>query len=590
MTLLSTRTTHAAGAGQALEVRERSRWNSLPWLVLALAIAAWAIALPTLSGAKVSQFGLLASGSPALLVSILLVVVGFAIAVRRGQVGAATTAVVCMVIVQRVTVSAATAVPLYSWTYKHLGVVDYISTHGHVASGVDIYQGWPGLFAATAWFSKVSGVAPMTIAHWFTPAMHLMLVALVIVMARTWGARPIVAVTASFFVESLNWVGQDYYSPQATALVLAVGVLIVVGLCREKPVAPWLIVVLFAAITMTHQLTPYWLLLATGLLAVTKRLKPWWLPGILAVIAGGYLLLNWHVASQFPLLSLNPVANAQSNIATTGSFGQVVTSRIVRALSVGFWATAAISAVIERRNRRPVLARVILAFSSFILLGGQGYGGEAIFRVFLYALPGCALLVAPSAVRMLQGRIVATSVATFAALVAVAASAQGYYGGWFANRMTPDQVNFSEQLLQRATYPSYLTVAAPVWPERPTARYVDFARFKTGYDYPMVYAAKLVGSHFNNEKDYDAFIHLIADRKGGPTYLIISRQMEIYDTYFGILPPDALPNLRDRMLKDPRWTVVFNSPEFIVFETAPAATGPTASKSAPRTPTAAAGK
>ena len=575
MTLLSTRTT-TAGAHEAAAVSERGRWNGLPWLVLAVAIAAWAIALPTLSRAGVSQFGLLASGSPALIVSILLVVLGFSVAVRHGQVRAATAAAVCMVIVQRVTVSAATTVPLYSWTYKHLGVVDYIGAHGHVANGVDIYQGWPGLFAATAWFSKVSGVAPMTIAHWFTPAMHLALVALVIVMARTWGARPLVAVTASFLVESLNWVGQDYYSPQATALVLAIGLLIVVGLCREKPVAPWLIVTLFAAITMTHQLTPYWLLLATGLLAVTKRLKPWWLPGILAVIAGGYLLLNWHVASQFPLLSLNPVANAQSNITTAGSFGQVVTSRVVRVLSLSFWATAAISAVIERRNRRPVLARVILAFSSFILLGGQGYGGEAIFRVFLYALPGCALLAAPLAVRMLQGRIVARSVVTVAALVAVAASAQGYYGGWFANRMTPDQVKFSEQLLQRAAYPSYLTVAAPVWPERPTARYVDFARFKTGYDYPMVYAAKLVGSHFDNEKDYDAFIHLIADRKGGPTYLIISRQMEIYDTYFGILPPDALQNLRDRMLKDPRWTVVFNSTEFIVFETATSSTEPAA--------------
>jgi hypothetical protein len=529
--------------------------------------------MPTLPGAKLSQFGLLASGSPALLGSMLLIVLAFVAAARRGQLGMATAATLAMVAAQRLPVSLATDVPLYSWTYKHLGVVDYIRENGHVARGVDIYHGWPGLFAATAWFSDVSGIDPMTIAHWFTPAMHVLLVGLVIVMARAWGASPMVAVTASFIVESLNWVGQDYFAPQAVAMLLAIGMLTVVGLSRDKPVATWLIVLLFSGITVSHQLTPYWLILSIGALAITRRVRPWWLPAVLVLIAGSFLAINWDMANHFSLLSLNPVANAQSNIATRGVFGQVVTSAIVRALSVGVWATAALSAVLERRARRPVLAQSIVAFSPFLILGGQGYGGEAIFRVFLYALPGCSMLLAPLVLRLIRGRITARAVVTLGLLAAVAAAAQGYYGGWFANRMTPDQVAFSEQLLARASFPSYLTVAAPVWPERPTGRYVDFATFKRGYDYPMVYAAKLVGSHFETAKDYETFNELIAGRAGGPTYLIISQQMEIYDIYFGILPPGALQNLRSRMLDDPRWSVVFTSDEFIVFKSqvAPAA-------------------
>ncbi|MDQ1723425.1 MAG: hypothetical protein QOG52_453, partial [Frankiaceae bacterium] len=530
----------------AQPVSRTSRLPQLPLGILTVALVCWVVAVPTLAGAKTSDFGLLATGSPALLASILLVVLGFAAAVRRGQVGVAVIATLLMVLVQRAAVSVATAVPLYSWTYKHLGVVDYIAKNGHVAHGADIYHGWPGLFAATAWFSGISGIAPITIAHWFTPVMHVLLVGLVIAMARAWGASSMVAVTAAFLVESFNWVAQDYYSPQAVALLLAVGLLTVVGLSRDRPIAPWLIVLLFAGITVTHQLTPYWLLLATGLLAVTRRLRPWWLPGVLAVIAGGYLLLNWNVASHFPLLSFNPVANARSNIATTGSAGQQITSLLVRALSVLFWLSAAIAAVVEKRRGQPVLARIVLAFSSFMLLGGQGYGGEAIFRVFLYALPGCALLVAPRVVRLCQARMPARWLVSALLVVATAASAQGFFGGWFANRMTQEQVTFSEQLLARATFPSYLTVAAPVWPERPTSRYVDFVRFKAGYDYPMVYAAKLVGSHFDTDADYQTFMNTVAGRDGGPTYLIISRQMEIYDTYFGILPPGALQNLRAR--------------------------------------------
>jgi hypothetical protein len=556
-----------SAAEKVFAKRERHGWEFLPWGVLAGALIAWGAALPTLSGAAVSQFGLLASGSPLLLVSILLVVVGFLAAVRRGQIRAAAAAVVAMVIVQRATVPLATAVPLYSWTYKHLGVVDYIGRHGHVARGVDIYNGWPGLFAATAWFSKLSGVAPITIAHWFTPAVHLLLAGLIAVLARSWGASALVGVAAAFIVESLNWVGQDYYSPQATALVLAVAMLVVVGLAQRRPVGAWLIVLLFSAITVSHQLTPYWLILATTLLSVARRLRPRWLPAVLAAIAGCYLALNWNVASHFPLLSFNPVANAQSNIATTGVFGQIVTSDVVRALSVFLWSIAALAAVVDWRRKRPVLTRAILAFSAFLILGGQGYGGEAIFRVFLYALPGCALLVAPLLVAAAQAKLAVRGLAWVAAAAAVTASAQGYFGGWFANRMTPDQVRFSQQLLARAAFPSYLTVAAPVWPERPTGRYVAFARFKAGYDYPMVYAAKLVGARFDNSKDYAAFTHLIADRKGGPTYLIISRQMEIYDWYFGILPLGALENLRSQMLHDPRWKVVFSTTQFIVFET-----------------------
>ncbi|MDQ1725109.1 MAG: hypothetical protein QOG52_2137, partial [Frankiaceae bacterium] len=70
------------------------------------------------------------------------------------------------------------------------------------------------------------------------------------------------------------------------------------------------------------------------------------------------------------------------------------------------------------------------------------------------------------------------------------------------------------------------------------------------------------------------FMNTVAGRDGGPTYLIISRQMEIYDTYFGILPPGALQNLRARVEKDPQWQVVFSSTEFVVFLSQPGVGSP----------------
>ena len=541
--------------------------------VLALALALWAVALPSLPDAPLSEYGLLVSGSPAFAASYVVTVAGFALAVRRRDVRGALAATLVLLVVQRLTITLVTDVPPYSWTYKHLGVVDALSSTGHLARGVDVYNSWPGVFAATAWFCDVTGVPAATLAHWFTPGIHLVYVGLTIALARAWRRGRLEAVAVAFVVEALNWVGQDYYSPQACAIGLALGVLVVAGLSRERAVATPVALLATAAIVVSHQLTPYWLVAACGLLMLARRLRPWWLPFAMGALTLAFLATNADVAGHFTLLSFDPVANAQSNIRTTGVFGQVVTSRVVRGLSVGLWLTAAAAAargLLARRRdprARDVVAPALVAFSPFLILGGQGYGGEAIFRVFLYALPGCALLVAPWLVRALQARTRWCATGALLLTAAVLASGQGLYGGWFPNRMTREQVTFATQLMARVQPPAYLTVAAPVWPERPTGRYVGFARFRTGYDYPMIYAAGLTGAHFDTQDDYDTFTRTIAARTGGPTYLVISRQMKVYDWYFGILPLDALDNLQARMTDDPNWEVVYSTDAFTVFVT-----------------------
>ena len=39
---------------------------------------------------------------------------------------------------------------LGSWTYKHFGVVDYLGPRRALVTHLDIYQQWPGFFAAAA--------------------------------------------------------------------------------------------------------------------------------------------------------------------------------------------------------------------------------------------------------------------------------------------------------------------------------------------------------------------------------------------------------------------------------------------------------
>jgi hypothetical protein len=537
----------------------RAKYRRVPWIVLVSSIAAFCYGVTTVRTAPVNEYGLLVSASPAFGLSILLAALGFVIAVRQHNLAAATAATIAMVVVQRLPTSITTDTPIYSWTYKHIGVTDYIQHEEALARGVDIYNGWPGLFAITAWFSDLTGVPPIAIAHWFTVCFHLGFALMVYGVARAWGLGRMPAVTAAFLVMSLNWVAQDYFSPQATAILFSAAVFILVGLSRTTPVAVPLLFVLFTAETITHQLTPYWVLMVMGGLVIGRKLKPWWIVIPLGVILISFLFYNLDEASQYTLFSFDIAKNAKSNISTVGVVGQQVTSLGVRTLAVAMWLTTTLILLIRWRRKQPFWALAVLALSPMAILGGQGYGGEAIFRVFLYSLMGCSLVLAPVVVAGLQRGMRRFAATTLAVCLAVALSAQGYFGGWFANIMPKDQVDASGTVLENADFPAYLTVAAPVWPQRSTWRYVQYADFSEHFDDPMIFNAKLVGSHLDTDADYEKFCEALAARKDASTYLVFTDQMRLYAWYFGILPLDAFANLKDRLDRDPEWELIYNS-------------------------------
>jgi hypothetical protein len=548
------------------DVRPRRRWRYLPWVVVTLSLGLFIHGARTIPDAAASQWGLLAVAAPTYGASILLAAAGFAIAVRQGNFRAAAAATVMMIVAQRLPRTIATDLPMYAWSYKHLGVADYIQ-HAHtLARDVDIYNGWPSLFALTAWFSDLTGISEVTIAHWYTPGFHLLFAALVYAAARAWRLAPIAAITATFLAVTLNWVEQDYYSPQATVILLAVAIFALVGLSRERPVGTLLIGVLFAAATITHQLTPYWILAAIGILCITRRMKPWWIVFPLAAMLLAFLLYNWDQTSHFELFSANPVKNAESNIPVPGVMGQQLTSIGVRVLSASMWVGTGLTLIYRWRTKREFWAVGVLALSPMLILGGQSYGGEAIFRVFLYSLLGCSIVLAPVVVAVLRGGRVRYITGFVGILVATALSAQGYTGSWYANVMPKEQYETSRIVLAQAELPSYLTSVAPVWPERSSWRYVDFARFDHGFDSPMTYAKDLMLRHYDTDADYEVFLQALNTRSDASTYLIFTEQMRVYSWYFGILPWDAFPNLKARMFADKeRWEPLFDGQGITVF-------------------------
>lgn len=554
----------------------------LSLMLSGLALAVWISAVPGLPGVDAGYYGLLFSGTgPLLAVCIVLCTWALLIAVSDRQLVPAVVAVAAAIVVSRVTTVVATDVPLYDWTYKHLAVVDYIIVNGRIApDGTDIYAQWTAFFTTWAWFCEVTGIAPMTVAHVFAPAMHILVALTVYCAARVLGRSRRTALTAVFIAEIVNWVGQDYFSPQAWSVVLAFGMLVLLlASARSRPCGV-LAIVVFAASVPTHQLTPFWAVGAACLLCVFRRARPWWVAVAMVSIAVAYLLLNLEAVLPYGLLSGgSPLDNANSNIVSSGLPAKDFTSAVVRGLSIVVVLSAVAAAIWRRRRRRPVLALSVVAFSSFGLLLGQSYGGEAIFRVYLYSVLGCAILIAPAVVGALDGvggqvrRRLSTLVAVGAMTSAAVAGLHGYVALWPFIFETRDQVEVMQSLTSGADVRTrFVMMRLGGMPSRLNADYAELTLFNPYFDEPVSYdlwdgrdprLAELKAS-FPTEDDLKT---LSDDVTNGVymAYVIFSEQSNKAIRYYGDFRPEAVGIVQDALRSSPKWAAVYEQGETVVF-------------------------
>ncbi|GAA2562863.1 hypothetical protein [Mycolicibacterium diernhoferi] len=554
----------------------------LSLLLSGLAVVLWLVAVPGLPGVDASFYGLLFSGTgPVLAVCIVLCTWALLVAVRDRRVIPAAVAVATAIVVARVTTFVATEVPLYDWTYKHLAVVDYILVHGRIApDGTDIYAQWPAFFAMFAWFSDVTGLAPITIAHVFAPIMHALIAVSVYCAARVIGRSRRTAVTAAFLAEVFNWVGQDYFSPQAWSLMLVFGMIVLLLASPRSPAAGVLAIVVFAATVPTHQLTPFWAVAVACLLCVVKRARPWWISVVMVTIVGSYLLLNLEAVLPYGMFSgSSVVSNATSNVVTSGMPAKDFTSAVVRMLSLTVVVWAFCCAVWLWRRKRPVIGLAIVAFSSFGLLLGQSYGGEAIFRVYLYALLGCALLIAPSVVGAVDrskvgARAAATRTVAVLGLSGLSlAGLHGYVALWPMVIETRAQVDLMNSITEDADLRTRLVMMRlGGMPTRLNADYADVVLFNPYFDETIAYDLwdgrdpKLAELKRNFPADDDIkVLNVNATREAYMAYLMFSEQSNKAVRYYGDYRPEAIGMLQDALRDSPNWTVFYEDGNTLVF-------------------------
>lgn len=488
---------------------------------------------------------------------------------------------------------------------------------------LDIYNQWPGFFVMQGLVLRFTGLqSAMGYAQWATPFANLLLLGPLLLMYRTFTHNLRLIWGAAWIFYSCSWIGQDYFSPQTFGFLLFITVIGMVlrtlpspspaararrsrragsrwhssrpaGLTPEHPApdAPpvretpsygrpglrfpggawrwnrFVMVVLIEAVLVTsHQLTPLMLIATLIALSIPRRNRRTTLPVLVSAAA---LEVAWFATVARPYISANlrvfvqTIAAPDSNAPTwltglgTPARGQILVSWVDRGLSFTVITLALIALIRCPWTRHTALPLLLLAPLPMPAL--NSYGGEMIFRAYLFALPAASMLIA-ALVLTAAPLVKLRALTSFVLLPALLGGLFfGYYGKEDVEYFTPKE----------AAATAYLDGVAP--------------------------AGSLIVSVTNNipNIDYDYDVHnrvviawnaqsnrllLLANPLAGleqammlaappgPVYVILNRGQAAECYITGLFPANTVPRLEAAVDRSPVFKAVYRNSDAVVYQ------------------------
>lgn len=398
-------------------------------LLTVVALVLGLVSLLGATGAGIGPWGLITALPVAYFVSLGLLALSFLLNISspRFSVPLAVVQALCLTILLDTAPEIIEAIPRFATSWLHAGFTDFIAHTGRAAVNVDARFSWPSFFAGSAILSKGAGLPSATyFLRWWPVCIDaLYLLPLWAIAVRLLPTRRHAALVL-FLFPLLNWVGQDYYSPQSVGFLLYLVFVTIVLYAfpgdagAGQPVqAAWLdgeaddrttelrrvamlvaLVLLSLAMATGHQLTPIVAALALIGLVLLRRTSLRAFSPLVLLITVGWICYGavafWsgHTGQVF-----GGLGHIWSNIyrdlveRVAGSTAHVDITTLRSALAAVSWLTALGGFFIARRANVDRWIPAILTVAAVPVLGGQSYGGEALLRVYLMSLPGVVVLL-----------------------------------------------------------------------------------------------------------------------------------------------------------------------------------------------------
>ncbi|WP_405857852.1 lipopolysaccharide biosynthesis protein [Streptomyces sp. NBC_01515] len=314
--------------------------------------------------------------------------------------------------------------PRFPTAWQHLGFIDYIDRTGSAVPDLDARWSWPGFFAVAAFIGKACGITDWTeVIRWWPTAIQLAYLAPMFLLVRSMRASWRAKWTGIWIFVLSGWVGQDYFSPQGFTFLLYLAFVAILLVWFRAPHVLWtrmrpgeaeveptdrrqqaalllVLIGLFAASVPAHQLTPFVMLGVLTVLVLLGRSELRGLPILFGVLVAVWLgfMAEPYWSGHFNDL-FGGVGGVGSNVSTSVSGriqGGSSTHKLVLytrvLLAGGVMAFACWGWWRRRDHKYRERSLLVLTFVPFLGFGMQSYGGEMALRVFMFAVPGAALL------------------------------------------------------------------------------------------------------------------------------------------------------------------------------------------------------
>jgi hypothetical protein len=339
------------------------------------------------------------------------------------------------IIVQVVLLHGAPAIvetlPRFPSAWLLAGFTNFVSDQGRVLPLVDARFSWPSMFAGVAILGRAGGMASaVSLLKWWPVVLDVLCIPPLYLIAKKLLHDPKRALLAVWLFPLANWVGQDYFSPQAVAFLLYLVLLcVVIGPLGARVPMLWRkawvrksrgpvpapkertfrqIVVLFTtllvltvALATGHQLTPIFAVITILALSLSGRtsLRAFvFLMGTITlawICYGAFSFWAGHTSKLFGGLG-DVGGNVASSVSSRlgGSHAHHIVTRLRLLFAAGIWGLATLGLILGRRLKSDRLSLAVLMFAPFSILVAQSYGGEGGLRVYLISLPGALCLMA----------------------------------------------------------------------------------------------------------------------------------------------------------------------------------------------------
>lgn len=577
---------------------------------LLTAAASWAVAVSIARGHALSKYGLLPIlGIPFLLAAALTLTVLVA-ALRNVRVAwpNAVAALILLIAEFDGTPALLAIAPLGSATYKHFGVVDYIVYGGSLNNPLDVYQQWPGFFSAAAGLVRLSGQSPMQYANWaqfFFEALNAL--AIFAIARQLCQGNTVAPYIAVLLFETASWEGTFYYSPQTLAFTLSLmfqyfllSFLETERLRRLFAGRRWLIIprletgrdwendalgrltriggliAIFGAIMITHQLTPLFVITGVTCLWILGVLRR---PGLIVTLA---IMIVVFESLHLPAVARNQILTGfhLSNVAGTASLipaspQAALAGAWAKTIGLAFWGATAVCILSYRRLFGSVAITAILASAPLALALVSNYDGEAIYRVFLFSSPWCAIIIANRLAPLLRASTLGLAAVAAWALFAAVGSAQSQLYGIFAfAQVTTSEISASTYFLDHAPSNTVLvTAAAQNFPGRLNGSYALHNVTDTQNDLSLDGSSMLRGNGLSRMSP-QSLAEYVDHLAGGSGYLAIDPSMQDFVNYYGVYTPYTLPDLAPRLEGSRYWQVWYSNGGTIILKPFPGGVPP----------------